>query len=354
MALFKRSPREDPAARERAAIADFWAWWAAEGRALATGSFDGTVPADAFGRAVSAPVNAVADGLAWELSPGHESAHVLTVTAAGVPELRAPARRWRLAAPPADQAWAYSDVRLPHGGPDGEDTGRLEIDGISYDVGQASVNAYVRGVSIDVSVHHPAFADLEEPQRDLATYLMLDQTLGEEAVETWLGEITSSPVPALDPVPLRGLRSVVRDLRAQHTEPDGTPSFALLQGQGPTGLPVLVLARIPLRPATAPHLDTYVGLGVPYSDRTPEGLPGPGSLDRLRALEDHVTERLEGSGEVVAVQSHDGLRVLHLYVDGTTPAAEQARVAVLTWEQGTVRVESHHDPSWSRVKHLRG
>ena len=72
----------------------------------------------------------------------------------------------------------------------------------------------MRGASVDVSVHHPAFADLDEQQRDLATYLMLDQMLGEEAVETWLGEITSSPVPALDPGPAPVRPSVGSGIRA--------------------------------------------------------------------------------------------------------------------------------------------
>lgn len=350
--MFKRTPKASPGDRQRAAIADFWAWWSAEGRSVATGSVGGSVSGEALAAALGPRVDAIDDGLAWELGPGTDSSHRLTVTAAGVPELRAAARRWRLAAPPADEEWSYADSRQPS--PADSDSDVLQVGGRDYAIDQVSVDARVRGFAVDVSVHHPHFADLDDQQRATVGYLLLDQVLGEEAVETWVGEITTSPVRALDPVPISGLRSVVRDLRAQHTGPDGSPTFVLLQGQGPTGQPVLVLARVPLRPASAPHLDTYVGLVVPYADRTPEGLPGPESLDRLRALEDHVTERLEGSGEVVAVQSHDGLRVLHVYVDGSTPAAEQARVAVLSWEQGTVRVESHPDPAWSAVRHLRG
>jgi uncharacterized protein DUF695 len=350
--LFKRAPKDDSAARQGAGIDAFWAWWAAEGRALATASTTGDATSEALVAAMAPRVRAIDDGLAWELSPGSTSSHLLTVTAAGVPELRAVARRWRMSAPPADDEWAYADLRLPVPGDIAELV--LRVGERDYVVGEASVDAYVRGLAVDVSVHHPHFADLDERARNTVALLLLDRVLGEEDVETWVGQVGSSPVPALDPVPISGLRSVVRDLRAQHTDESGAPAYVLLQGQGPTGSPVLVLARLPLRPATAPHLDTYVGLAVPYTDRTPEGLPGPGSLDRLRALEDHVAARLGASGEIVAVQSHEGMRVLHLYVDGTTPAAEQVRAAVLGWDQGAVRVDSHHDPAWSEVKHLRG
>jgi uncharacterized protein DUF695 len=352
MALFRRTPKESAADRQRAAINDFWAWWAAEGRSLASASISGAGSTDAFVAAMVPRVHAIDAGLAWELSPGSTSRHRLTVTAAGTPELRAPARRWRASAPPADDEWAFTDTRQPVA--EGEGYGRLEIGGREYALADVSVDARVRGVELDVSVHHPHFADLDGPDRDQVAYLLLDQVLGEDAVETWVGEISSSPVRALDPVPIGGLRAVVRDLTAQHTEPDGSPKFALLQGEAPNGRPVLVLARIPMRPATAPHLDTYVGIALPYTDQTPEGLPGPGSLDDLRALEDHVSARIGGSGEVVAVQSHDGLRVLHTYVDGTTPAAEQIRVAVQGWDQGPVQVETRPDPAWSAVRHLRG
>jgi hypothetical protein len=354
MALFKRGPKPgsvDPQAIEqREAVVAFWRWWESAGRALATGA--GSVGGEDLVAALTPAVAGIHADLSWEISTGADGRHLLTVSAGGVPELRAVARRWRLAAPELDEQWDYSDLRPPFEG--NLSDFQLEIGGRTYAVAEASADAYVRGVTLDVSVFHPHFADLEEDDRRVVTYILLDQVLGEEAVETWLGAIDASAAPALDPVPIGGLRSVVASLREEHTTPDGRPHFAILQGTAPDGFPVLVLARIPLRPSTAPHLDTYVGIAVPYADRTPEGFPGPGSLDPLRALEDHVSERLGGSGEIVAVQSHQGLRVMHAYVDGTTPAAEQVRVAVQGWDQGQVQLEQRNDPAWSAVAHLRG
>ena len=116
----------------------------------------------------------------------------------------------------------------------------------------------------------------------------------------------------------------------------------------------MALAQVPLSPVTAPHLDTHVAVLVPYTELTERGYPGPGSLEALRALEDHLADRIGDSGRVVAHQSHRGMRVLHIYVDSTTPAVEQMRAAVNAWEQGRIRVQVTTDPGWHNVAHLRG
>jgi hypothetical protein len=156
----------------------------------------------------------------------------------------------------------------------------------------------------------------------------------------------------LDPVPLTGLASVVRDLKEMHVDADGGPTWAVLHGHGPDGLPVTACAQVPLRPTVAPHLDVHVGIHVPFADAEPSGFPGAGSLQHLRDLEDHLTARLGDSGRIVAHETHAGHRLLHAYVDGTTPAVEQIRAAVAGWDQGRIRIDSHPDPAWSDVSHL--
>jgi hypothetical protein len=48
------------------------------------------------------------------------------------------------------------------------------------------------------------------------------------------------------------------------------------------------------------------------------------------------------------------MRVLHIYVDSSTPAVEQMRAAVNAWDQGRIRVQVTSDPGWHHVAHLRG
>ncbi|MGN6636586.1 MAG: hypothetical protein ACTHJ6_14170, partial [Oryzihumus sp.] len=180
-------------------------------------------------------------------------------------------------------------------------------------------------------MHHPAWSDLDPQTRTQAAFLLLDTVLGEAAVETWLGEVSAAELEPLDAIPLTGLRSVVHSLEEHHLGADGEPTWAMLEGAGPTGRPGLAVTQVPLRSAMAPHLDTHVAVVVPYTDTTEQGLPGAECLPRLRSHEEQHTHPVGPSGRLVAHESHEGVRVLHLYVDGTTPSAEQVRAAVSGW-----------------------
>ena len=241
-------------------------------------------------------------------------------------------------------------MRLP--APDVQDV-VLRLGEVDLDAGSASADVRVAAAQIDVVVHHPRFPELPEDAQRTATFLLLDAVLGEADVETWIGQIAASELPALDPVPLVALRAVVADVQAQNTGPDGEPHWVMLNGTTPDGGAILASAQVPLRASTAPHLDTYVPVVVPFAGPHRAGPARPGLADALRDLEDHLTALLGESGRVVAHQSHDGVRILHVYVDGTTPAAEQVRAGVVGWDQGEVEVGVQLDPGWTSVAHLR-
>jgi hypothetical protein len=349
MGLFRRRG-DAPVPDHDAAIADFWRWWADTGRAAADAALaSGDV--QAFVDPLSARVHAVSEELAWELGSGEAlgSRHVLTVTAEGNADVRALARRWLRAAPAPDATWAFADLRQR-----APDVSRVEL-GIGEEtlaLRDVLVGARVVGHHVDVTVHHPAFERLDEGTRQQAAYLALDSAAGEEAVESWLGEITPSEVPPIDGFPLVHLCGFLDDHARARRDAEGNPTWVLLQGSGPAG-PVMAMAQVPLASVAAPLLDTHVGVLVPFSDHTDEGYPGPGSLDALRALEDHVLERLEGQGRLVAHETSAGERTLHYYVDGTGPGAEVVRAAVAGWDQGHPDVDVDRDPGWAAVAHLR-
>ena len=77
-------------------------------------------------------------------------------------------------------------------------------------------------------------------------------------------------------------------------------------------------------------------------------------LDELRQFEDHLTDRLGGSGNLLAHETSAGTRILHYYVDGTTPAGEQLKAASTGWPHGKVTVAVSPDPAWTNVSHLSG
>lgn len=353
MALFRRRPRSGApdATAALESISRFWSWWHATGADQIAQAIESST-VEAMAPAIAEQVAAIDADLSWELSPGNGlSRHLLVVSPGGNPALRATARRWLLAAPAPDDVWSYADSRQPVADLAAM-TLRLEDTEIAPS--EVEVAARVTGAGFDATLYHPAFASLAEPQRLQAAFLVLDWVLGENAVETWVHEISTTTVKPLDPIPALGLRTVVDHLQTEYTDDDGNPAWAMLTGTADDGAPVIAMAQVPLRASTAPHFDTCVRVVVPFTDQTPEGLPGPDSLAELRGFEDHLTHRLGSSGRLVVHQTHGGVRLLSYYVDRATPAADQLRAAVSGWRQGRVEVTAQHDPSWELVAHLRG
>jgi hypothetical protein len=349
MGIFRGSKdRGDRSAHgSSAAIEGFWAWWATEGRALAEATIAGGSN-EALVAGISRRVSQLHPGLAWELSPGATSMHCLVVSPEGNAELRATARRWLRGAPAADATWEFADSRQANPDPGSM---AIELDGQTISFADVVVGARREGHRVDVSVHHPAFSTLDQRARLTIAFLTLDNTLGETDVELWVGEVTPSVVPPLDGFGVAGLRAVVRDLKADFTDEHGQPSWAILSGDGEGG-PVLAMTQVPLASATAPELDTHAAVVVPYADQTETGLPGPDALTDLRSLEDSISERLGGTGRVVAHQSHLGVRVLHVYVDSTADALSVLTSICNSWPQD-VRIQVTPDPGWAGVAHLR-
>lgn len=346
MPLFRRrgqGPADDT-------IATFWAWWSDEGRALAEQSIAGEVDPAAFASTMTEHVHALG-GLGWELSRGETSEHVLVITPEADPSLRALARRVVLAAPEADGTWSFVDARPAV--PDLESV-TLDLGGPEpVDLVRVQVSARMNGGRFDVQVHHPSYVVMPEEGRQHATMLVLDAALGEIDTELWVGQIHAAEVPPLDGFGLSALRSVVQDLKSQRLDADGRPRWAMLRGETPSG-PLVAMVRSPLHPLTAPHLDTYVSVSLPYSDRSDGGLPGPDSLDALRWFEERLEGELGTAGQLVAHLSNDGVRTLHLYIDSTADALPLVKQTARSWDQGRASVHDMHDPDWSAVSHLRG
>jgi len=341
--------RREGSLRSATAVREFWAWWNDAGASMCASAV-GTDDTEAMAEALALRVDAIDDGLAWEIAAGSSSAHVLVVSPDGDPELRALARRWLKAAPEANFVWSYADSRQPVSDLAGCE---LQIAGRDIALSDVVVGVQRRTSRLDVTAYHPVMSELNDHEQMRLTFLALDAALGEEATETWIGELSPATAPPLDGFGLSGLRATVRDLREEFVGDDGEPTWLVLQGETPYG-PLMASTQVPLAAAWAPELDTHIGVSVPYADQDDNGQPGPRSLGNLRAIEDHVVARLEGQGRLVAHETTRGVRLLHFYVNGGTPAAEQVKAAVQAWDEGRVRVRAESDPGWAQVQHLRG
>lgn len=175
-------------ARTHAAIAEFWQWWIAGGKAEAAEIFSGGGDQErlsALGEALGSRVKAIGD-LAVATGPGRSARHCLVVTAGGTPDLRDLAAAWLAAAPPADADFEYADHRQPH--PDPASL-RLRFDGGEIELASTSVVAVAEGPLVHVQVAHPMFEQLNENDRAQVTFLFLDAVLGERIVEDRIGEV---------------------------------------------------------------------------------------------------------------------------------------------------------------------
>ncbi|MDO9455162.1 DUF695 domain-containing protein [Nocardioides sp.] len=326
----------------------FWAWWSSEGAAACEAGIAAGTLTD-LAEVITERVHALSPDLVWELGPGATAQHQLVVSPEGNPDARATARRWLRAAPPATATWEYADARPASPDPA---SGGIQVGDATVDFGAIRIGATVVGHHVDVAVHHPLLRDLPEQARGTVVFISLDHTLGETECETWIGNVEAALEEPADALTLDGLRDLVAQVRTDALDADGEPTWVMLQGQV-DGAPLMALAQVPLAPSWAPHLDAHLEVDVPFTDATAEGLPAPGALDDLRALEDHLTERLGGSGRLVAHETGRGRRTLHYYVDSARPTAGVVEAAVTGWTQGTVAVTHTPDPAWQGVRHLR-
>jgi hypothetical protein len=345
MRLFKGKDKSED---QRRAIGDFWAWWAAAREDVATeieSGNAGVVPA--FAASISGRVNAIHKDLEWESTPGVTgSRHALVVTSAGKPELRAVAARWLAAAPPADATWEYHEVRRAD--PSVFDSElqigqvRLKVDEIRYGFTADEDNGQV-----DVVCHHPAFADLPDEVQAQVTFLSLDWLLGEDRVETWIGEIHWSSAALAKPREPVELRDAVLALAA-----GGEDRWALLGGEDQRGVPRMAVVNRPLRGARWPRFDTHLAVSLPYQSFNDGRLPVDASLQALRDFGDALEARMGADGRLVAHETGDRVRTLHLYVDSQSDARQRVESAAPDWREGKAEVAATYDPGLNRVRHL--
>lgn len=325
-------------------VEEFWGWWASTGRAAAEAGIGGA-GFEGFTGEMTTRVQAMHPDLAWELSPGARAEHALVVTAAGVPALRRLAERWHRRAPAVSAVWEYHPARQASLS---SLAAVLEIGGQKLSLDELMFDLHVDNDRdlIDTVVFHPSFAKMPSDARNQVGFLALDWALGEDGVTRWIGGFETSGTCPPAGVPADGLIETIEALASRA----GHPRWALLRGER-EGAVVLATLAIPVKWVDHPLMDLHLAVTLPFADQTAEGLPVPGSLDQLRALEDELTDQLEPRALLVAHETTRGVRTLHLYADSEDSAvAEQAREAMAGWPGAAVN--STLDAGWRAIRHL--
>lgn len=352
MGLFtRRNPRPSPAV----AIEGFWHWWPqVSDDVLAAIDAEQEVELAA---AIDSHVAAIHPGLVCEYRATDGPRARLTLSGEGDVELRRLTRLWLLVAPPPDGRWEYADAIVPTPmewgivlAAPGDSRRRGGPERVELPVADVRFLPHKTGFGLNVEVCHPAFDGLPEQVKQQAAYLFLAIPLGEDVVAMWIDRIdyaAKAPVRALT---LEEFQPVVSQLVAEHS-PAGEPGWAAAMVTARRRHRMVRCLRR-LRPAHGPLFSRYALLLVPYRDMDRDGFPGPGSMPALYDLEDRLTDALGNTGMLVAVESSDGVRSFHFYVDPDSDAADRLATSIRTWNQGRVRLWLKHDPSWTRVSHL--
>lgn len=107
--------------------------------------------------------------------------------------------------------------------------------------------------------------------------------------------------------------------------------------------------RTPLDRRRWPDYDHHVVVALGYAPHWRTGLPKPKELTRLQDLEDRMIDALEGHGALVASETTDATRTVHLYIRG---GGQLAEFYGGHGKQGSVEITIEHDPEWRGVAHL--
>ena len=166
---------------------------------------------------LAAAVAAVHPDLHFSLERGRQAIYALVVTGQEDPALRPYTDAWKAAAPPDDAIWEFHDSVPPV--PDPSEVA-VNIGGQRIALADVRVAAHVEDGVVDVAVHHPDFAALDENSRKAMTFLPLDATLGERLAGERLRRVETAESEPAGSMSLLELRDLVCGLAENVGGPD--------------------------------------------------------------------------------------------------------------------------------------
>jgi hypothetical protein len=321
----------------------FWEWWKTARSAIAKAIKDRTV--SEWVDPISEHVGAIDEGLAWELGPGVKSAHHLCVTGEGNSLLRVTAERWLSRAPAPDELWEYYPARQPSRG-DPKLTLRIDDVELGYQEFRVGLTVDDLRRCVDVVIYHPKFRDLPEDKRPMATFLFLDDTLGEDGVERWLGSVHHTIDAGEAEAPRRGLIEAVEKLSKTTAEEE----FTLLEGKNEEGKPFLAVINLGLKRLDHLLMDTHIEVTIPYPTDREDGFYSEAIGEDVNAMEDALLEALGRDAVNIGHETGLGRRVIHLHAARGGPAAgiiDRWERMYPSWDIETV---AKSDPEWAVLK----
>jgi len=324
------------------ALAGFWSWWASVRDLIAAAIADGSLGRSPLVDDTSSAVHGLHPGLAWELGPGRSARHNLTVTPEGNMALRRLTAQWLDSAPQPDQTWEYYASRQPT-----EPLG-LEIGGKRFAPEEFRV-AYSYDDSrerFNVQLYHPQFKKASDDLVRHVLFLTVDECLGEDDVERWIGSLEASKSSPSGAVSLKEFVPVVAAASKNATG----DRFTLGQGRSSGGHPVFITVNTALKQID--HLDHvhHVVAVIALREPNSNGLPGDAEAEGLNLAEDRLIASFGPNAVQIGRVTWAGRREIHFFARD----AAQAEATLTAWAGSMSPRPVHHaisyDPEWSASK----
>jgi hypothetical protein len=327
---------------------DFWTWWA-DGRVRVAAAISADGFDDRLVEEISRAVRTIEPGMAWELAAGVTAEHAFCLSPEGDARRRQMALRWLESAPAADATWEYHASRQPAPRPLA-----LDIGGARFDLGD------VRAISswdparrrVDVRLWHPGFPDAPGAIRQQVGLLFLDNLLGEDEVERWIGAIELLEVPTGGRTP----DELKDEIDRRKAEPAGEESWVLITAELSQGGVAVVTANAGLKRIDHPFADIHVEIAV----NLPEArLPTNDEAAQLNAEEDALLARFEERAVYAGRTTEPGWRTMHFVsedLERLKPAIDGwAETLADAWPNGErrrLKVNADQDMDWAFQRDL--
>jgi hypothetical protein len=331
-----------PRAMSQAVIESFWRWWSTAHERIAHAIDTGTVGSVAD--ELSEHVNAIAEGLEWEIGVDRSGPrYSLCISAAGDLSRRALLERWLQHTPRDGDTWTFHPARQASRSVDGS----ITLDELNFPFADFRIRIEVDETRerVHITVFHPAFLGVSDGVGGTAAYLFLDDLLGEDGVERWIGRIERVKAAPDSGVDAQSLRQAVNALAAAATR----QQYVLLEGNDETGARHVMVLNAALKHIDYVLFDMYVRIDLTLKGPTDGGMPEKEELDLQTALEEDLLDSLGESAVFMGHQTHRGLRTIHFYA----PELGRAADVIRTWEARTQRpvvTTWRHDPEWSAAR----
>jgi len=314
-------------------IAEFWAAWPAMRVAL-----EAELAAGEYGEGteqLTDRTETIEPNLEWELMPGSNATNALCLSSAADPRLRLLTELWCKAAPDPDATWEFHPARIAVG-PEIVVLADLEIDPATATVG---IEPDPLGETLDLTIGHPDFAGIDETLQLQAAFRFLDDLLGEDATERWVGSVDVMPGHLKWGIPLAELAQSIDLLGDAAT---GEQWETIEQHDHELGKSELVINRALKR---LEYLDLAVLMTVSVE------VPSRKDVTLADLVEDDFAAVLDTDGVIVARETYDTFVVIYAYAR----ASKIEAVERLPERHGPAvyDIVTEADPGWDAYDEMR-